>query len=164
MKKKELKVRMEDLLQTAKVILEKDGKIVPMAFVYHHNTVDIMAMLFRDRDEKNKQLSVLRDIVKKKNADAIFIVTESWFVTTDSSSPLNIEPSKDPRRKECIMMMGECEDGNDTIIQIFDREGGKENGKIIFREKIDWKESISWKFNFGIKDRKKQKIDLKDLN
>lgn len=163
MKKKELKDRMEGILQTAKVMLEKDGKLMPMAFVNHHNNVDIIALLFRDRDEKNKQLSVLRDIAKKKNADAIFIVSESWYVTTDSSH-LNIVPSKDPRRKECIMMMGECEEGIITIIQVFDREGGKENGKIIFLEKIDWDETISLKFNFGIKDRKKQKIDLKDLN
>lgn len=157
---KELKANMEGILQTAKVVLKKEGNLVPMAFVYHDDIVDIIALLFRDRDEKDRQLSMLRDVVKKKNADAILFVTESWYVTTVNEK-IDIAPSKDPRRKESIMILGECEDGNNTIIQLFDRKGGKENGKIIFVEKMDMGETISWKFNFGIKDRKKQKIERK---
>lgn len=163
MKKEELKVRMEDILETAKMVLEKDGKLVPMAFMKHNDNVDVIPLSFRDNDEKNRQLSTLRDTVKKKNADAIFIVTESWYVTSDSCH-LAIEPSKDPARKECILMMGECEDGNTAIMQMFDREDGKENGKIVFGEKIDMGETISLKFHFGIKDKKKQNKGLRDLN
>lgn len=163
MKKEELKYSMEDTLETAKEMLLKDGKLVPMAFMQHEDNIDIIALSFRDSYEKNRQLSLLRDIVRKKNAGAVFLLTESWYVTTDSHH-LTMEPSKDPKRKECIMIIGECEDANLSIIQLFDRD----NGKIVFGEKVDIGETISPKFHFGIKDgkkkNKKQNEDLRDLN
>lgn len=163
MKIEELKVAMEDMLETAKVLLIKDGKLVPVAFMEHHNNIDIIPLSFRDNDEKVRQLSILKDTVKKKSAEVVFMVTESWYVTAESGN-LSTEPSKHPMRKECIMMIGECEDGNFSIMQTFDRECGMEDGKIVFGEKIDIEETVSPRFNFGIKDRKKQNKYLKDLN
>ena len=158
---------MENILELAKIALEKDGKLAPMAFMRYGGDFEVMPLSFRDNDEKNRQLSLLRRIAMKKNADIVFILTESWYVTSDidhiDTGHLDIEPSKDPARKECILMVGECEDESITIMQIFDREDGKENGKIIFGEKIDMREMTSSIFNFGIKDRKKSK-GLRDLN
>lgn len=163
MKKEELKDIMEDMLETAKTILEKDGKLIPIAFMNHNDNFDIVPLSFSDNDEKNRQLSALRILVKKENADAVFVVTESWYVSTNNV-PLAMEPSKDPTRKECIIMIGECGGGNITIIQLFDREDGKENGKIIFGQKLDMEDTISTKFNFGIKDRKRQDKRLRNLS
>jgi hypothetical protein len=163
MKKEELRMATDDILETAKRLLVKDGGLVPMAFIVCGNNVDIKPLSFRDNDEKHRQLSLLRDYVKKKNVDAIVVLAESWYVTSDSSDII-LEPSKDPTRKECILMTGEDENGNFSIVQIFDREGGKENGKVIFGERVDVDETISLQFNFGIKDRKKQNIGLRDLN
>lgn len=145
---------MEDILETAKVLLEKDGKLVPIAFIENSDNIGIILLSFSDNDEKSIQLSILRDVAKAKNADAVILVTESWYVTT-TSPVITVEPCKDPKRKECIMIVGECEDGNITLVQLFDREGGKENGKIVFREMIGMGGKVSLKFNFGIKDRKK---------
>lgn len=163
MKKEELKDIMEDFLGTAKMALEKDGKLLPMAFLKNDDNIGIIPLSFRDNDEKNRQVSALRIIAKKENAEAVFIVTESWYVTTDNGH-VEIEPAKDPKRKECVMMMGECEEGSIAIVQLFDREDGEENGKITFGEKIDMEDSISTRFNFGIKDRKKQDKRLRNLN
>lgn len=127
------------------------------------DNVDIIALSFGNNSEKRRQLSILRDTVTKRNADAVFILAESWYVTTDHSH-VDIEPSKDPKRKECIMMTGESENGNFTTIQLFEREGGNENGKIVFGEKIDVGETTSLTFSFGIKDRKKQNYCSRDLN
>jgi hypothetical protein len=163
MKKEELKDIMEDMLGTAKTMLEKDGKLRPIAFMKHNDNFDMIPLSFSDNDEKNRQLSALRILVKKENADAVFVITESWYVSTNNV-PLAMEPSKDPTRKECIIMIGECGEGNITIIQLFDREGGKENGKIIFGQKLDREDAISTKFNFGIKDRKRQDKRLRNLS
>lgn len=135
MKKEELKDMMEDILETAKIALEKDGKLRPMAFLEIGDNFGILPLSFGNKDEKNRQLSALRIIVRKENADAVFIVTESWYVTTEKER-LTIEPSKDPKRKECIMILGECEEGNIATVQLFDREDGKENGKIVFGKKV----------------------------
>ena len=163
MKKEELKMATDDILETAKTLLVKDGRLAPMAFMVCGNNVNIKALSFRDNNEKNRQLSLLRDDVKKRNADAVFVLAESWYITSDSSD-IKVAPSEDPTRKECILMTGEDENGHFSIMQIFDRGGGKENGKIIFGERVDIVEPISLKFNFGIKDRKKQNVGLRDLN
>jgi hypothetical protein len=159
MKKEELKDYMENILETAKEILVHNENLVPMAFMKYKDNVDIIALSFGDNDEKNRQLSVLKDRVKKKNADAVFVVTESWYVTSNSGYIVT-EPSKDPSRKECVLLLGECENGNFSIMQLFDRK----DKKIVFGEKIDIGESISSKFDFGIKNRKKWNNDLGYLN
>lgn len=165
MKKEMLKSMIEEVLETAKMILVKDGKLVPISFVGKDGNIEIMPLSFRDKDEKISQLSMLKDFVKKKNADTIFVVTESWYVETDRDH-LTMAPSKDPRRRECIMIIGECEEGSVAVIQLFSREDGKENGKIVFGKKIDDDEgTVSLKFNFGIKDRKiKYNKFVRDLN
>lgn len=149
---------MEDTLEKSKTLLVRDGKLIPVAFIHHENIIDVIGLSFRDIYEKNMQLLFLKRLTKKKHADAIFIVTESWFVTTDKKD-LTIEPAKHPMRKECIFIYGECEEGNITLVQIFDHK----DGEIVFGEKIDTSEPISLKFDFGIK-KKKQDKDLRNLS
>jgi hypothetical protein len=163
MKKEELKMVTDDILETAKTLLIEYGRLAPMAFMVCGNNVEIKPLSFRDNDEKNRQLSLLMNDVKKSNADAIFVLAESWYITSDSSN-IRIAPSEDQTRKECILIVGEGENGHFDIMQIFDRDGGKENGKIIFGERVDIGETISSKFNFGIKDRKRQNVGLRNLN
>jgi hypothetical protein len=155
MKKEILKLIMEDVLQTAKEILVKEGKVLPIALVIRDGNIDRIPLSFRDENEKISQISMLKDFVKNKNADIAIVVTESWYVETDSGH-LTMSPSKDPRKKECIMIIGECEECGVALIQLFGKEEDKENGKIVFGKKIDDLGNFSSKFNFGIKDRKKK--------
>lgn len=159
MKKEELKCLMESMSETAKGLLVRDGKLMPVAFLNSKNNVDIIDMSLGNDSDMVTQLDILRDVVKKKNADAIFILVESWYVPYGGRH-IDIEPRKDPSRKECIVMIGECEDGNLTIMQTFDRH----DGKIVFGEIIHIGTTASQKFNFGIRDRNKQREDLRDLS
>src|SRR3972149_6258886 len=157
MKKEELKDIMEETLKTAKSLLIKDSKLIPVAFVRSEDNVDVIGLSFKDNEE-NMQLFLLKKLVKMKNANAIFIVTESWYVTSDKKD-LKIEPSKHPMRKECIFIYGECEEGNITLMQVFNR---KDNDEIVFGEKLDHIDCVSLKFDFGIKENKKQ--ESRNLN
>ena len=148
MKKEELKNLMADSLEQSKKLLLRDGKLMPVTFVWHGYNVDIIGLTFRDNDQKNRQLALLRRLVKEKNANAVFVIVESWYVTSNKID-LMIEPAKHPMRKECIFIIGECEEGDVTMMQIFD----KKDGKIIFGEKTDIDKINSLKFDFGIKNR-----------
>lgn len=159
MKMAELKNLMEATLEKSKSLLLRDGKLVPVAFIKCANDILVTPLSFEDNDKKNQQLRILRGEVKKKNADAAFLVTESWYITSNSMH-ISIEPSKHPMRKECIMMIGECEDGNISMMQIFEHN----NEKIIFGEKIDMNDPISTKFEFGIRHRHAQNENLRNLS
>lgn len=150
MKKEELKELMEYNLECARHLLLRDGKLIPVAFLRHGNEFNIIPMSFRDENEKDVQVAALRELVKKKNADVIFMIVESWYVTYENKEDLDIMPSEHPMRKECVFLVGECEDGRVAMTQIFERE----NDKIIFGEKIDMNESYSTRFDFGLKDKK----------
>lgn len=103
MKKEELIGFMEDTLEKAKELLLRDGKLVPVAFMYFENNIEVIGLLFRDNHEKNLQLSFLKKLVKEKKADAILILTEAWYVISDKKCILT-EPSKHPMRRECIFI------------------------------------------------------------
>lgn len=163
MKEEEFKLTLDNALEQAKTLLLRDGKLIPVALVHSGNDAHVLGLSFRDNEQKNEQLTLLKKFVKLKNADAIFVIVESWYVTTDEEN-LTIEPSKHPMRKECIVVFGEYEGGNLTVMQIF----GRKDNEIIFEKKLYMEESISGKFDFGIKNRNKNMnknlANLRNLN
>jgi hypothetical protein len=163
MKKEEFQLTLDKALEDAKMLLLRDGKLMPVALMYHKNNADALGLSFKDKKQKDEQLSLLKKLVRLKNADAIFVIVESWYVTTDKED-LTIEPSKDPMRKECIVVFGEYESGNLTVMQIF----GRKDEKIVFEKKLYMEESISGKFDFGIKNRIKNRnknlTNVRNLN
>lgn len=154
MKKEVLERIMEDILENAKSLLSRDGHLVPVAFLCARNDIGIIPLDFKNREEKERQVALLTKMVKLKNADALIMAAESWIVTSDNPN-LKITPSKHPMRKECICVVGECEEGDFTITQKFEREKDKDGDKIIFGEKNDMDIFGLSTFNFGIKNRKK---------
>jgi hypothetical protein len=158
MKKEDLKSLMESVLEDSKTLLLKNGRLAPLAFMKCNEEIGVIPLSFRDDHEKNRQISILKVLVKKMNADAMFVVTESWYVTSYGGC-IETEPSKHPMRKECIMMTGECEDGRISIVQLF----GHEDDSIVFGEKMDMGMPDSSKFNFGIM-KKVHDEKLRNLN
>lgn len=156
MKKDELKDLMEDTLEKSKELLLRDGYVRPVAFIYYENEVDIIGLSFKSEEDKAKQIFALGKLAKMKKADAIYIVAESWYVTSDKKD-LSIIPSKHPMRKECIFISGECEEGDVTITQKFERKEIKneEKEEIIFGENDDIDTIGFSRFNFGIKKMKR---------
>lgn len=150
MKKEELEEEMKRALENAKELLLKSGRILPVAFIYSENGVGIIGFPFKNRIEKEIQVSNLIELVEIENANAIFFIIESWYVVSDKKD-LDIEPSKHPMKKECILLFGECEDGNITMMQKFERE----KDEIIFGEEIDIDSLGFSRFSFGISDKEK---------
>src|SRR3990167_9404617 len=138
MKKNELKDLMEFTLKKSKELLLRDGYVRPVAFMHYGNMVDIIGLTFKNQEDKEKQVYLLGKLARTKKADAIFIVAESWYVVSDKRD-LSIIPSKHPMRKECILVSGECEEGDVAITQKFERKEIKneEKEEIIFGEKDD---------------------------
>ena len=160
MNKQELKDQMEYALEKAKTLIVRDGKLVPVALLHFDNQVDVIGLSFKNEDEKNRQLSLLKTFVKMKKSDSIIVVIETWYVLANRKN-ISIKPSRHPMRKESILVYGECEEGSISIMQIFD----KINNKIIFGEKIEFEEAVSYKFDFGIADKnKKQDEYLRNLS
>ena len=157
MKQEAFKELLESMLEHAKTLLLKDGFVRPVAFIVSSGDIQLIPISFRTNEEKNLELESLRKLCKKKKAKAVFFVTESWYVTSDTPK-LKIEPAKDPNRKECIVVTGECKEMKTTLMQIYDRK----DEKIIFGEKIDMGEDVILKFNFGI--RKNVEYDKGWLN
>ena len=150
MKKEELEELMISNLEYAKTLLARDGKLSPVAFLVYRDNIDIIGLSFRDDNEKIIQIKMLRKLVKEKDADAIFMITESWHVCTNKDEDLDIKPSENPMRKECIFIVGECENTRISMMQTFERE----NDKIVFGERIDMDGSETTRLNFGLKDKK----------
>ncbi len=170
MKIEKFKLFVEAIFEQSKRLLVKDGYVVPVAFVKCGDNINIIELKFEDGASKDKQLRILKEIVKDKNADSIVIVVESWLVISKNLD-IGVEPSKHPMREECILITGECEDGNVSAAQLFHRDrDNKDNDKIVFGEKIDLDKDLFSKFDFGIyKENKKynkdrQNIDLRDLS
>ena len=150
MRIEKLKELMEYNIEFGKHLLTKDGKLFPVAFMICENDMGIIPLSFKDENEKDIQVKILRELGKAKNADAIFMMTESWYVTTKNKEELGTDLSKHPMRKECILVIGECEYGRIAIIQIFERK----NDEIIFGEKIYMDRLCFTRFDFGLKDKK----------
>lgn len=154
MKKDELKDLMECTLEQSKELLLRDGYVRPVAFIYYGNDVDVVGLSFENQEDKVKQMYALGKLAKMKKAGAICIVAESWYVTSDKKY-LDVIPSEHPMRKECIIITGECQEGDITIMQRFERKEIKNENKeeIIFGEKDDVGAINFSKFNFGIRKK-----------
>lgn len=153
MKKEELEHVMKGILENAKSLLSRDGRLVPVAFMCIGNEIGVTPLNFKNREEKERQVALLTKVARLKNADALIMVAESWYVA--SNKPLEISPSKHPMRKECICIVGECEEGDFTITQKFEREEDIDGDRIIFGERDDMDIFGFSTFNFGIKNKKK---------
>ena len=167
MKKDELEHIMEDILGDAKSLLSRDGYVSPIAFMSVGKIMHIIKLNFRNKEEKEEQVLMLTTIARIQKADALIVVAESWYVTSNKPN-LEIEPAKHPMKKECILLVGECEEERVTITQKFEREKGTDGDRIIFGER-DYVDTFDFHpMNLGIKRVKKHdkdtlKSDIKDL-
>ena len=151
MKKDKLKDIMEHMLEQAKTLLLRDGYIAPVGFIHYGNKIDIIGLRLKNQEDKEMQILALGEMARVKKADAVITVIESWYVVSDKKD-LNIVPSKHSARKECIIAVGECEEGSVMIIQKFERrvrKNGKKD-KFIFTEKEEDMNIGFSRFKFGI--------------
>lgn len=154
MKKDQLKDLMELTLEQSKKLLLRDGYVAPVGFICYGDRIDVVGLIFKNQKDKEIQIRALGKMARTKKADAVFIVIESWYVTSVKKD-FSIIPSEHPMRKECIVVVGEYEQGDVNIIQKFERNK-RENGEkdeFIFGEKEETDTGFS-RFSFGIKKHK----------
>ena len=146
---------MDYNLEQAKKLLQRDGYVSAVGFIYYGKNIDIIALRWKNQEDKEMQIYALGEMARVKNADAVITIIESWYVVSDKKD-LNIVPSKDSARRECIIAAGECEEGSVMMFQKFERRERK-NGKkdeFLFGEKEEEMDIAFSKFNFGIKKDK----------
>lgn len=160
MKKDKLKDIMGHSLEQAKKLLLRDGYIAPVGFIYYGDKIDIIGLRLKNLEDKELQIYALGEMARVKKADAVLTIIESWYVVSDKKD-LKIVPSKHPERKECIIAVGECEEGNVMMVQMFDRSKRKneEKDEFIFGEKIEDMNIGFSRFKFGI-EKKEKNSDL----
>ncbi len=144
--KDELRNFMEEYLEKANILLLRDGHLDAVGFIFVGKEIGVCPLRFKDAKEKHRQLNALKMFAKIKKADAVFVMIESWYVTSDKRDE-KIIPSKHPDRKECIFVIGECREGNITIKQNF----GRKHDKIILEDKVEMSGVETETLDFGIK-------------
>lgn len=100
-------------LQKAKFILEIQGQLNPMFVFYKGNKLVPIVTNFRDDNDKEKVVSILKRKVKESNIDYYAFMSECWYYTS-SKVPTNIiiRPTNHPERKEAIAVSGFSKEGN----------------------------------------------------
>ncbi len=156
MEKDQLKDLMEHTLEQSKKLLLRDGYVTPVGFICYGDKIDIVCLTFKNQEDKGIQIGALGKITRTKKADAVFIISESWYVTSVKKD-FSIIPSEHPMRKECIIVVGECEQGDVNIMQKFERHKreNEEKDDFIFGEK-EYNDTGFSRFSFGIKKQKRK--------
>jgi len=154
---KELKEKMTEIEKTAIEQLMERSTLVPFAFVGNA----IVVMNTKNEQEKIIKHAMLREVIKQRNADSVIMINLAWMSDntntnknanyTDYTKPNFVMPSKNPNRKEVLLINGECVEGNISYAIEFTRKGRK----ITIGKKTNMCDGMTMKsptgvFNFGI--------------
>lgn len=126
---------LKDLLEKAKELMEKDGYIVPAAFV---ETEDKELLILDckqpiEEGKKDELVKVLKDTAKKTNATMIVMLMEAWTLQTEKDKCVLdvIEEAekiggigKHPNAVENVVMTVETYDGAWlAVAPIYEKDG-----------------------------------------
>jgi len=106
MQAEELKERMQEFLQMAKSLKERDGKVASFAFLFSAGRK--VGILPTSRVKKDELLPLLKKLVIELQVNAIIMVAEAWFRIGKKDEVLGeryIPPSKAPHG-EMIVVSG----------------------------------------------------------
>lgn len=114
--KPELKQHLDSLADCARQNLEEYGHLVPVAFIYHHNTQNVIPLSFADNEEKEAMAVMLRTMARQLDAQAVIMIHEAWQRTVPDAKSLDdwdgVQPSQHPDRTEIVGMFIETMDGS----------------------------------------------------
>ncbi len=120
----ELKEEMTRIEKIAVKNLVDDTTIIPLAFVKDA----IVVMNTKNEKEKFMKYDILKKIIKEKNSDSVITINLAWMASgnnCDYTKTGFVMPSKNPNRKEVILLNGECSEGNVSYAIEFNRIGRK---------------------------------------
>jgi len=110
------------LLKTAKNCarqnFEKDGHLTPVLLVSQNNKVSVFACVFNNDEEKDRFGEFLGHL--RKTCDAYVLVTEAWMSICEKDKKWDgTRPSKDPNRKEAIVLTSFWQPNNTDMTMAF---------------------------------------------
>jgi hypothetical protein len=98
------------VISRARVNLERDGELLPVAFLCRDHNITIVGTPFSNRREKQAQAQVIRMMAKEMRAEFALFVAEVWFIKKTLGEPLDasVQPSASPERIEGVMFILSC--------------------------------------------------------
>lgn len=117
-----------ELLQQARLNLEKDGSLTPMLFVKLHTGEDLIGEIQLPDDSEQKRLmfsAIGRDIQAEHGSiEEAILLSEIWYVDArEAPNASQYPPSQHPSRQEAIVMVGrnKAKTRSAIVIQTFTR-------------------------------------------
>jgi hypothetical protein len=115
------KMKIEEVERIARDIMETKGSHSPQIILDTGNGYEIAVLLFEDNEQKEKMCDSMRGMINTRNISRYFFITEGWV-----GKNLNVMPSKDPEKRECLIVMEFRKDlKNKTVFNMFTHDGKK---------------------------------------
>src|SRR6056297_3112262 len=111
---------IKEIEKTAEKVMKAQGEHRAQIMFMQPNSDKMAIMLVPMGDDKEKEISrfLLKNVIFSQNIQKYWFISEIWC-----SQDINSErPSKDPKKKEALMIQEYSKDGkNYSIIKFFDR-------------------------------------------
>lgn len=134
----QLQKEIEVLWEASKINCINNQDFLPMLFCFtkDKSSFKLSMMGLSIDNDRDKAARVIKEIIEKFDAKAIFLVTEAWYVHTRNSKEEDINkiiPSEHEDKKEALIGHFETSHSNTMYLANIQREG---NSKIIQDEQV----------------------------
>lgn len=144
-----------ELLKRATNILAKEKSLEPAIFAISPENSSLFAIPFPDAKIRNLLLGFLKVGKVKLGFSCIACVSEAWMSTAKEGQPtIEVVPSEDPNRKECLMVYVVMESGQkaslmaylardeEGVATLVDEEGNPCPYGIVFDDNTSWLDKV----------------------
>jgi hypothetical protein len=110
----ELKSMLDELIGMARLNLERDGHLMPVAFIFSNGGFDVVGTPFTNDEEKEVTVIMLRGMARAKNATAVAMLAEAWHATLPGMTLESWDGTparKMKNRREVVQVYVEEQDG-----------------------------------------------------
>ena len=111
----QLKAMLDELLRVARINLERDGNLMPVAFLFSNGGLDIVGTPFRSDEDKEVTVIMLRGMAREKKATAVAMLAEAWHANLEPGQTLTewdgTPVRKMKNRREVVQVYVEDQDG-----------------------------------------------------
>lgn len=108
-----LQAQLDQLIPLARANLERDGHLLPVAFIFTRDYTggEIVGCPWHDNEEKEQAIIVLRERCRDMDACAIAMLNEAWQANIPDGKWDGTPASQMPDKKEVVILYVEELDG-----------------------------------------------------
>lgn len=124
--RKQYQISFEEIISNAKETTLKDGHHVPILIVEGSKNL-IVSQLQEMPETHNERLALMKFIgvmaaksEKVGNLEQVFLVSEGWMSIASENKPPEMRPSKNPNRKEVLIVSGLHVSKQEKQLKIFE--------------------------------------------